>query len=132
MSQLGLLPCLFSELPGQRCSAGGCTATAADCNRVGKVKLGRSVAVWTGPEHYRKRTCGAEPVAQLVIAAARYVSLGRPASVRASTVTCDNTRTCNSTWIVQRMPMSGRCSCTRVCADQHAHSPSPISSEAAG
>jgi hypothetical protein len=62
--------------------------------------------VWPWPEHCRKRTCGAEPVAQLVLAAARYVSLSRPASVCASTVTCDNTRTCNSTWIVvQRMLM---------------------------
>jgi hypothetical protein len=66
------------------------------------------MSVWLLPEHYRKRTCDAEPVAQLLLAAARYVSLSRPASVCASTVTWDNTRTCNSTWIVQRMPMSER------------------------
>ena len=108
--------CLFSELRGQRCSSGGCPGTAADCHRVRKVQFGRSITVWPRPEHYRKRTCGAEPVAQLVLAAARYVGLSRPASVCASTVTCDNTRTCNSTWIVQRMPNSGRCVPVYLCA----------------
>ena len=48
--------------------------------------------MWPRPEHYRKRTCSAEPVARLVLAAARYASLSRPASVCASTVTCENTR----------------------------------------
>lgn len=97
--------CLFSELWGQHCSSGGCPATAADCHHVRKVQFGRSITVWPRPEHYRKRTCSAEPVAQLLLAAARYVSLSRPASVCASTVTCDNTQTYNSTWVVQRMPM---------------------------
>ena len=85
-------PCyLFSELRGQRCSSGGCPATAADYHRVRKAQFGRSIAVWPRPEYYRKRTCRAESVAQLVLAAARYVSLSRPASVCASTVICDNT-----------------------------------------
>ena len=78
---------------------------AVDCRHVRKVQLGWSVTVSPRPEHCRKRTCGAAPAAQLLLAAACYVSLSRPASVRASTVTWDNTRTCNSTWIVQRMPM---------------------------
>jgi hypothetical protein len=56
----------------------------------------------------RRRTCGAEPVAQLLLAAARNVSLSRPAGIYASAMTCGNIRTCNSTRIVQRMPMSGR------------------------
>jgi hypothetical protein len=60
------------------------------------------MTAWPRPEHYRKRTYGAEPAIQLLLAAARYVSLSRPASVCASTVTWDNTRTYNSTWIVQR------------------------------
>jgi len=79
----------------------------------------QSIAVWPRPGHHRKRTCGAEPVAQLVLAAARYVRLSRPVSVCASTVTCDNTRTCNSTWIVQRMPMSASCVLTYLCADMY-------------
>jgi hypothetical protein len=112
--------CLFSELDRQRCSSGGCPVTAADCHRVRKVQFGRSITVWPWPEHCRKRTCGAEPVAQLVLAAARHVSLSRPASVCASTVTCDNTRTCNSTWIVQRMPNSGRCELVYLCAGLYA------------
>jgi hypothetical protein len=62
-----------------------------------------------GPSTYRKRTRGAEPAARLFLAAARYVSLSRPANVCASTVTSDNTRICNSAWIAQRMPMSGSC-----------------------
>ena len=45
-----------------------------------------------------KGTCGAESVAQILLAAARYLSLSRRASVCGSTVTCDNTRICNSTW----------------------------------
>ncbi len=67
--------CLFSELRGQCCSSGGCPATAADWRRIRKVQLGRSIAVWPRPEHYRKRTCGADPAAQFVLAAARCVSL---------------------------------------------------------
>jgi hypothetical protein len=110
---------LFSELRGQRCCSGACPATAADCHRVRKVQFGRSVTAWPQPEHYRKRTCGAKPVAQLVLAAACYVSLSRPASLCASTVTCDNTQTYNSTWIVQRMPNSGRCPCARLCTAMH-------------
>jgi len=96
--------CLFSELRGQRCSSGGCPATAADYHRVRKVQLGRSISVWPQPEHYRKQTRGPEPVTRLLFAAARYISLNRPVSLCASTVTCGNIRTCNSTWIVQRMP----------------------------
>jgi hypothetical protein len=45
---------------------------------------------------------------QPLLAAARCISLSRPATVRVSSVTCNNTQTCNSTWIVQRMPMSER------------------------
>jgi hypothetical protein len=111
---LDMLICLFSELRGQRCSSGGCPATAAGCRRVRKVQFGRFITAWPRPEHYRKRTCGPEPVTRLVLAAARYVSLCGPASVCASTVTCDNTRTCNSTWIVQRMPMS-ECGYEPIC-----------------
>jgi hypothetical protein len=71
----------FSELRGQRCSSGGCPATAADCHHVRKVQFGRSITVWPRPEHYRKRTYGAEPAAQILLAAARYVSLSRRAGV---------------------------------------------------
>ena len=46
--------------------------------------------MWPRPEHYRKRTCGAEPVAQLLLAAACYVSLSRRGSVCASALTCNN------------------------------------------
>ena len=35
--------CLFSELRGQRCSSGGCSATTADCHHVRKVQFGWSV-----------------------------------------------------------------------------------------
>ena len=37
--------CVFSELQGQRCSSGGCPATAADCHHVRKVQFGWSVTV---------------------------------------------------------------------------------------
>jgi hypothetical protein len=64
---------------------------AADCDHVQKVQFGRSMTVWPQPEHYRKRTCGAEPAVRFLLAAARNVSLSRPVRVCASTVTCDNT-----------------------------------------
>src|ERR1700683_74305 len=61
---------------------------AADFHHTRKLQFARLIRVWPWPEHYRKRTCRAEPVAQLALAAVRNVSLSRPDSMCASTATC--------------------------------------------
>jgi hypothetical protein len=38
---------------------------AADCRHGRKIQFGWPVTVWPQPEHYRKWTCGPEPVTQL-------------------------------------------------------------------
>jgi hypothetical protein len=67
--------------------------------------VGRSMRMRLRPERYRKRTYGAEPVSHLLLAAACRHQPQQPASIYACILSCDNARTCNSPWTVQRMPM---------------------------
>src|SRR6266700_2536583 len=57
--------------------------------------------------HCRERTYGGEQRTSLLLVAACSHQPGLALCVCASSLTCDNAQTCNSTWIVQRMPVTG-------------------------
>src|SRR6266702_2191769 len=56
------------------------------------------------------RTYGADQHESLLLVAACSPPALDPPWGSEPALTCDNAQTCNSTWIVQRMPNSGRCS----------------------
>lgn len=69
--------------------------------------------------HCRERTYGGEQRTSLLLAAACLHQPELALCVCASSLICGNAQTCNSTWIVQRLPKVARCPSAYSCVAWH-------------